>query len=150
MLSIDTKLSRRKCMRYIFVFAAITFFFILPGCDEADGPLDSDLVDRLAGSWTGILDHTLSGGAAIPMVLTLTDVNNYWLTALLTTSEGVYEDDFVVEVGDNIVMNFAVAGVAWELVLEGKLSDSTFGGDMIRREAGEDDIILGTWMASPS
>ena len=136
-------------MKHILAVISLLLLTGIVGCNN-DGPLDADLVDLLAGSWSGVIDYSESGGAAVPMTLTLTEDGNYKLKAQMATAEAVYEDDFVAEVNDNIVMNFAVAGETWELVLEGQLAGTSFEGNIIQREAGEDDILLGTWTAVPS
>ena len=138
-------------MRLPLIIVAIIGIALIAGCDNNDGPLEPELVDILAGSWSGMLDYTISGGVTTPMTLVFNEEGTGWLSVVMTTGSSVYTDDFVAEVGDNIVLNFDVAGESWELVLEGKLIDSsTFEGDIIQRETGEDDIVLGTFSASPS
>jgi hypothetical protein len=127
----------------------LMFILMSVGCNYV-GPIDPDLVDTLAGSWSGVLDYTASGGAAVPMVLTFTKEGKYELDARLETTEATYEDEFVVQGAHGLIMNFDVAGESWELLLEGQLNDSTLDGNIIRGEAGEDDIVLGTWMAMPA
>jgi hypothetical protein len=136
-------------MKYLFVAFTLLLIMGMSGCDKFS-PLDADFADLLVGSWSGVLDYTESIGGAVPMSLTFTKDSDDKLHALLTTAEAVYEDDLVTEANDNIVMNFTVAGETWELLLVGKLRSSSLEGNIIRREAGEDDIVLGVWAAVPS
>jgi hypothetical protein len=137
-------------MRIAFIASTIFILICIAGCDGSSGPLSSELVEKLAGNWTGVLDYTISGGVTTPMTLTMTEEKTNWLSALMTTGTATYQDNYVAEVNGTIVMNFVVAGETWELVLEGELTDSTLEGDIIQREAGKDDIIIGNWVATPS
>ncbi len=138
-------------MRIHIALVFIMVLIVVGGCDSENGPFSMETIDILAGSWNGTLDYSISGGVTTPMTLAFTDEGDGWLSVIMSTGSVIYTDNLVAEVNDKIVMNFDVAGETWELVLEGDLVDSThFGGEIIRREAGINDITLGTFEASPS
>jgi hypothetical protein len=137
-------------MRTIFILLCATIILTFAGCGDTIGQFDPEIVDLLAGAWSGVLDYSASNGAATPMSLVFTPQSSTDLNARLTTGDTYVEDEFVANVNDKIVMNFPQAGKEWELVLEGTLTDSTLAGDIIQREEGKDDIKLGTWSATPS
>jgi len=132
-----------------FLLISAFVLILASGCGNMNEIIDPNIVDDLEGSWTGMLDYTPSGGVATPMTLVFDQKTHYWLDAKMTSGITEYSDNTVTQVDDKVVINFPVTGEDWELILEGKLTSFTkFEGDMIRREAGKDDIALGTFSAT--
>ena len=135
-------------MKTLLVLSVVVLL-LATGCGGTNPFIDPDKVDHLGGNWAGMLDYTPSGGVVTPMSLAFTPLSHYYMSATMTIGATLYVDNFLDQVDDNIVINFPVTGATWDLVLTGKLTSLTkFEGDIIRREAGKDDIPLGTFSST--
>jgi hypothetical protein len=133
----------------MFLLVSAFILILASGCGNMSDIIDPTVVDDLEGNWAGTLDYTPSGGAVAQMTLGFEQITHYWLSATMTSGITVYSDNVVTQVDDDIVMNFPVASEDWELVLEGKLTTLTkFEGNIVQREAGKDDVALGTFSAT--
>lgn len=137
-------------MRYLFALTTILVLMFIMGCTSSTGVLDPTIVEALTGNWEGTLDYTPSGGEAVAMTIDFNVRSVFWLSAIMVAEGVTYEDDDVANVGDDFEMKFDVPGETWHLVLKGRFAGTDIEGNIIRRETGTADVILGTWTALPS
>ena len=132
-----------------FLLISLFAVLLISGCNGMNAVIDPRIVDRLGGAWSGALDYTPSGGVVTPMTLQFEPLSHYYMKGQMTIGSTIYADNFLDQVDDTILINFPVPTASWELILEGKLTTPTkFEGDVIRREAGTDDVALGTFSAT--
>jgi hypothetical protein len=136
-------------MRYLFGLTTILTLMFIMGCTSSTGVLDPEIVERLDGQWEGTLDYTPSGGEAVAMTLEFNVRSVFWLSAIMVSEAVTYEDEDVSNVGDDFEMKFDVPGETWFLVLRGRIAGTDIEGDIIHRVDGAQDVIIGTWTASP-
>ena len=137
-------------MRYLFALTTILMFLLIAGCTSSTGVLDPAIVEALDGNWEGTLDYTPTGGTEVEMTIEFNVRSVFWLRAIMESEGVTYEDDDVTNVGDDFEMKFDVPGETWYLVLKGRFAGTDIEGNIIRRQTGTSDVILGTWTALPS